>query len=143
MRHSMRDCVKSAESTKANRVCAIENHHLGEFTQSSPSGNSAPEPLRCELAIGIMSRLRGLLDSAICNEGEVLVLVPCKSIHTFGMREAIDVAFVNRQGRVLRAAQELPPNRFLSCRGASCVLERRGGSVNAWFKVGDVIGLLV
>ncbi|MDR1185359.1 MAG: DUF192 domain-containing protein [Coriobacteriales bacterium] len=103
----------------------------------------ASKPLRLELAVGLWPRMRGLLDSAVCDDGEVLILVPCKSIHTFGMRESIDVAFINRQGCVLKTVRELPPSRFLSCRGASCVLERRSGSVDEWFELGDVVGLFI
>jgi uncharacterized membrane protein (UPF0127 family) len=86
--------------------------------------------------------MKGLLDSAVCRQGEVLVLVPCSSIHTFGMREPIDVAFVDCRGRVLESVQGLMPNRCLSRRGARCVLERRGGfGGGVWFKPGEYIGL--
>jgi uncharacterized membrane protein (UPF0127 family) len=101
------------------------------------------KPLRFELAAGLWSRMRGLLGSVVCNNGEVLALVPCRSIHTFGMREAIDVAFVSRQGCVLKAVRKLPPNRLLSFRGAFYVLERRSGDGDAWFELGDVVELVV
>jgi uncharacterized membrane protein (UPF0127 family) len=99
------------------------------------------ESLRFELATGLLSRARGLLDPIVCRKGEVLVLAPCARIHTFGMQEAIDVAFVNRQGRVLKAQRGLLPNRFLACRDAVCVLERRSGGFGTWFDPGEVIRL--
>jgi uncharacterized membrane protein (UPF0127 family) len=40
----------------------------------------------------------------------VLVLEPCRQVHTFGMRFALDVAFCDRHGRVLRI-ESLPPTR--------------------------------
>jgi uncharacterized membrane protein (UPF0127 family) len=99
--------------------------------------------LRFEFAVGIGARARGLLSSAVCRRGEVLVLIPCKSIHTFGMADAIDVAFVDRQGRVLEATCGLPPNRLRYCKGATCVLERRSASGNSWFEKDETIELMV
>jgi uncharacterized membrane protein (UPF0127 family) len=99
------------------------------------------KPRRFELATGFLARIRGLLDPAVCNEGEVLVLAPCASIHTFGMRESIDVAFLDQKGCVLRAVQGLLPNRLLSCRGAACVLERRNQNAKSWYSSGETLGL--
>jgi uncharacterized membrane protein (UPF0127 family) len=68
--------------------------------------------------------------------------LPCKSIHTFGMKEALDVAFIDRQGRVLQVARDLPPGRLLACGAATGALERRASSDDEWFKIGDSIKLL-
>jgi uncharacterized membrane protein (UPF0127 family) len=99
--------------------------------------------LRFEFAVGIKARARGLLSPAVCKRGEVLVLIPCKSIHTFGMTDAIDVAFVDRRGHVLEATRGLPPNRLRYCRGAVCVLERRSAFGDSWFEKDEAIGLMV
>jgi uncharacterized membrane protein (UPF0127 family) len=99
--------------------------------------------VRFEFAVGIRARARGLLNPAVCKRGEVLLLTPCKSIHTFGMTDAIDVAFVDRQGRVLEAMRGLPPNRLRYCKGAACVLERRSAFGNSWFMKDEIIGLMV
>jgi uncharacterized membrane protein (UPF0127 family) len=85
--------------------------------------------------------MKGLLDSAVCERGEVLALLPCRSIHTFGMRCAIDVAFIDWQGRVLKAARNVAPNRMLSRKGALCVLERRSTPAAPWFSEGDTLKL--
>jgi hypothetical protein len=59
------------------------------------------------------SRLVGLLNRNHLPEGEGLLIVPCSSVHTFFMRFPIDVAFLDRKGRVLRVFISVPPFRLL------------------------------
>ncbi len=48
----------------------------------------------------------------------------CSSIHTIGMRTAIDIFFLDRQGYVLRIAHSVAPNiAHLSCPLATTVVE--------------------
>jgi uncharacterized membrane protein (UPF0127 family) len=98
---------------------------------------------RVELATGFLSRMRGLLNPVVCARGEVLLLAPCACIHTFGMSEAIDVAFVNQQGCVIKTMRGLAPNRLVSCKDSVCVLERRSGSSDVWFELGESLGLSI
>ena len=79
-------------------------------------------------------RLRGLLWSA--PDARAVALPRCRSIHTHGMSYAIDVAFVGRDGRVLRALRGLAPGGLASCPGASCVLERPASGL-PWVREGD------
>ena len=69
-----------------------------------------------------LSRLVGLLGTAAIAEGEGLWIVPCRSVHTIGMRYPIDVAFLDARGVVVGIQEALPPNRigrfFRSARGA-------------------------
>ncbi len=58
---------------------------------------------------------------------QALLLPGCSSVHTFGMRFAIDIAFLDRLGRVLRVVRTVPPRRMASCSGARAVLETRAG----------------
>lgn len=52
------------------------------------------------------------------------LLIPnCRSVHTFGMRFALDLYFLDAEGRVLDARLDLEPGRFAGCRGAASVLE--------------------
>ena len=62
-------------------------------------------------ALTVSERTRGLLDSAGLASGEALVISPCNSVHMFGMRFAIDVLFVRKDGRVVRAIPNLKPWR--------------------------------
>jgi len=69
-----------------------------------------------------LSRLVGLLGTAAIAEGGGLWIVPCRSVHTLGMRYPIDVAFLDALGVVVGIQEGLPPNRigrvFRDARGA-------------------------
>jgi uncharacterized membrane protein (UPF0127 family) len=80
---------------------------------------------RVYVATGAWIRLVGLawLDDLPENRG--LLLPRCNSIHTFGMRFALDVDFLGADGQTLRRCQAVPPRRVLWCRGAVAVLERK------------------
>lgn len=83
---------------------------------------------------GALQRLRGLLGTT--PQAEPVALVGCSSIHTFGMRYRIDVAFVASDWTVLAVWHAVPPGRVLSHPGSQVVLERphqRGG----WFVKGE------
>ena len=114
--------------------------------------------MRLCIACSIPRRLVGLLGGRACpGQSEVLLIAPCRSIHTFGMRVPIDVAFVDRDGCVCRTYLNLPPARFLSDRHACAVLERRTpeglacvegevpagppGIRDGWFHVGERVVL--
>ena len=94
---------------------------------------------RVLLATRLSSRLRGLLFSP-ASDG-LMVLLPCRDIHTFGMTYAIDVAFLDAQGMVVRAVRDVLPNRRLKCRNAVAVLERRAIPHEVWLEEGDRIAL--
>jgi uncharacterized protein len=57
-------------------------------------------------------RARGLLGFDGLESDHALLLERCRSIHTFGMRFAIDIAFLDRSYRVL-AVRRVPPMRVL------------------------------
>ncbi|MPT25452.1 MAG: DUF192 domain-containing protein [Achromobacter sp.] len=75
--------------------------------------------------------MRGLLGRRPPGDRSGILLMPCRAVHTFGMRYAIDVAFVSRQGRVLKLCRALPPRRIALCLGAVAVVEVRAGTVDA------------
>ena len=51
----------------------------------------------------------------------------CRSIHTFGMRFALDVVWLDARGRAIRVDRGVRPGRIRSCRGARSVLELPAG----------------
>jgi uncharacterized membrane protein (UPF0127 family) len=57
------------------------------------------------------TRLVGLLGRAHLEPGEGLLIAPCNSVHTFFMRFSIDVAFLDKDGLVIRAVAHLKPWR--------------------------------
>ncbi len=63
------------------------------------------------LANTFWSRLRGLLGAVPLQKEEGLILVGEKSIHTFFMSFAIDVVYVDKNYRVIRADANMIPYR--------------------------------
>jgi len=89
------------------------------------------------------SRMVGLLGRTHLAVGDGLLLSPAWSIHTWFMRIAIDVVFLDEHGRVLRVYPELPAWRLVSgTRKARTVLEFGAGTLAAApLARGDVIRL--
>ncbi|MBE2316287.1 DUF192 domain-containing protein [Solirubrobacter sp. CPCC 204708] len=56
-----------------------------------------------------------------------LELAPCRSVHTFGMRFALDLIWLDRSGAVVRVDEAVRPRRFRTCLAARSVIEVRGG----------------
>jgi uncharacterized membrane protein (UPF0127 family) len=73
------------------------------------------------------SRLLGLAWLDDLPDGVGLLIPRCRSVHTFGMRFALDVCFLDADGDVLRRVDAVPPRRLLWCRDATAVLERAAG----------------
>ncbi|NKJ50364.1 hypothetical protein CIC12_27305 [Burkholderia sp. SG-MS1] len=83
-------------------------------------------------------RLRGLLTRERLAPGEALLLERCASVHTFGMRFAIDVVFVDRNRRVVAIHREVPRCRVLFDLRAALTLEMpAGGASQHGLSVGD------
>jgi hypothetical protein len=98
-----------------------------------------PSALKISHARSFLARLGGLLSRAPLLDDEALYLAPCASIHTLFMRYAIDVAFVARDGRVLKLVT-VAPWRAAACLGAHGVLEMRAGQAG---RLGVVVGEVV
>lgn len=92
--------------------------------------------MNVEIACTLRSRFLGLHGRDAFDGA--LLLVPCKDIHTFAMRHAIDVAFVAADGAVLEAHRNVPPNRRLRNGRATATFERFANE-DAWFAPGDRI----
>lgn len=59
-------------------------------------------------------RVKGLLGEKELKSGQALILKPCNSVHTFFMRFPIDVLFVDKNNRVIKAIPSLRPFRLTS-----------------------------
>lgn len=96
--------------------------------------------VRYKLATTFWTRLRGLIGrkGPWLPAGCELIIVRCGSVHTFFMRQSIDVAFAGKDGRVLRVERGVRPRRLLRCPGASMTIERFavGGT---WYREGSGI----
>jgi|ERR1041384_3758370 uncharacterized membrane protein (UPF0127 family) len=84
---------------------------------------------RCHFANSVLKRMVGLLNRKALTSGEGLLLDRCYGIHTIGMRFPIDVLFLDKELRVMRAVQALPPFRTCVVRQAVYVLELPVGAI--------------
>jgi uncharacterized membrane protein (UPF0127 family) len=75
------------------------------------------------------SRRQGLLQHASLPGDSALIIAPCSAIHTFFMRFVIDVAFVARDGRVLKLRRDMPPRRIAAAWRAFAVIELAAGAL--------------
>lgn len=95
-----------------------------------PAAFDCPTPggqLRVRRATNFLTRARGLLFGPALDADEALLIAPCSSIHTFGMRYPIDVVFLDRHARVVQVSPEVGARRIRFGRGAVAVLELRAG----------------
>jgi uncharacterized membrane protein (UPF0127 family) len=69
------------------------------------------------------ARLLGLAFLERWEAGEGLLIPRCRGVHTFGMRFALDLVFLDGTGRVIELRRSVPPRRLARCGGASAVLE--------------------
>jgi uncharacterized membrane protein (UPF0127 family) len=81
-------------------------------------------------ATTVGARLLGLAFLRELPHGHALLIPDCRSVHTFGMRFPIDVAFLDEAGEMLRVERTVPPRRVLFCRGAFAVLEVSAGGLD-------------
>jgi uncharacterized membrane protein (UPF0127 family) len=67
-------------------------------------------------------RLRGLLGHRE-PPPFALRLERCRCVHTFGMRFALDLHWLDADGALLRIDRAVPPGRVRACRGARAIVE--------------------
>jgi len=91
------------------------------------------------------TRLVGLLRRRSLNPDEALWLVPCKGVHTFGMKFPIDVLFLNRRGSVVQMLSRLAPRSFsgLSWRSHSVLELPEGVIEKSNTEIGDAMDVSV
>lgn len=82
---------------------------------------------RIEIANTSSKRRKGLLGRNALAAGEGLWIVPCESVHTFGMRFPIDLIYLDREKRVKKVRHSVPPQRLSACLSAHSVIELASG----------------
>jgi|ERR1700734_1672005 len=98
---------------------------------------------RLELAGTGESRRKGLLGREGLSPGEGLWISPCESVHTFFMRFAIDLVYLDRQQRVKKVRSNVGPWRLSACFSAHSVLELPVGTITAsQTESGDTVEIL-
>lgn len=83
---------------------------------------------RATLADDSRARRTGLLKHARLEPGQGLWITPCEAVHTFWMKFAIDVVFLDRRKRVRKVRAAVPPWRISACLTAHSVLELPAGT---------------
>ena len=96
---------------------------------------------RLHTAFDSASRRSGLLGEVTWPAGSALVIAPCQAVHTIGMRFPIDVMFVDRDGRIVKARRGLGPWRMAAAWRAFAAVELSVGSVTDGLRVGDRVRL--
>jgi uncharacterized membrane protein (UPF0127 family) len=96
----------------------------------------------CQIADSPWSRLKGLLGMEKLRPGNGLLLRPANMVHTWFMRFAIDVVFVDADMKIVGITHGAGPWRLTGRRGARAVIElpagecaRRGVETGARLKV--------
>ncbi len=77
------------------------------------------------------SRRRGLLGVNGLQPGRALIIAPTNAIHTWFMRFDIDVAFVAKDGRVVKIRHRLKPWRMSGAIRGFAVVELTAGALAA------------
>jgi uncharacterized membrane protein (UPF0127 family) len=83
-----------------------------------------------EVTGGARARMKGLLGRDAIDGA--LLLRPCRNVHTFGMRFAIDVAFCDASGTVLRTSTLRPWRVSAIVPRAAFAIEAEAGAFDRW-----------
>lgn len=91
---------------------------------------------RVRVAVGPHARLLGLALLDLEQAGGGLLIPRCRSVHTFGMLFALDIVFLDQEGRPLAVRRNVPPRRLASERRAAAVLELPAAGASASLAAG-------
>ena len=93
---------------------------------------------RLEVGQGVWQRSVGLIGRASLAPDSGLWLEPCNGVHTWFMRYAIDVVYLDRTGIVLHVAANVRPWRLcLPMKGCRSILELPSGAAE---RIGILVG---
>jgi len=90
-----------------------------------PAPSLPPQLAACDVrcARDPLARLLGLAGLRSLPPHVGLLLPRTRSVHTFGMRFALDLIWLDGEGRVIRMDRGVPPGRVRGCRAARAVVE--------------------
>lgn len=102
--------------------------------------NGQSTSLRLKKADRFFSRLHGWLFHTEIHDHDALLISPCNSVHTFGMRFCIDVAFINTNNEVTKIVTNLKPNRSCMSWSASQCIEFKTQTIQDLnLRLGDIL----
>lgn len=73
-------------------------------------------------------RRTGLLKHERLEPGDGLWIMPCESVHTFFMKFAIDLVYLDKKQKVRKIRHAVPPWRLSACLTAHSILELPAGT---------------
>ncbi|MFN7998027.1 MAG: DUF192 domain-containing protein [Bryobacteraceae bacterium] len=73
----------------------------------------------------------GLLKHTGLDAGQGLWIVPCESVHSFFMKFAIDLVYLDRKRKVRKVRHRMVPWRMSVCLTAHSILELPAGTVKS------------
>lgn len=82
-------------------------------------------------AASAWERTRGLLGRPQLRSGEGMLIRRCGMVHTLGMAYALDLAFLDKAGRVRKLVRGLVPARMAGSLSACATLEMAPGTLDA------------
>jgi uncharacterized membrane protein (UPF0127 family) len=82
-----------------------------------------------EVADTSEKRRVGLLRHERLAPGEGLWIKPCESVHTFFMKFAIDLVYIDKKLKVRKVCRAVPPWRLSACLTAHSILELPAGTI--------------
>jgi uncharacterized membrane protein (UPF0127 family) len=87
----------------------------------------------CGVADNPLTRMKGLLGRETLDENEGLLIVPCSSIHMWGMKFPLDVIFLTRENVVTDFVENIAPGKIYASKRhhgkAHAALEVAAGTV--------------
>jgi uncharacterized membrane protein (UPF0127 family) len=93
-----------------------------------------------EVADSGPKRNKGLLGRDGLAQGEGLWIVPCEAVHTFAMRFAIDLVYLDRNRKIKKLRSAVPPWRLSGCLTAHSIIELPPGTIcNTQTQRGDTL----
>jgi uncharacterized membrane protein (UPF0127 family) len=93
-----------------------------------------------EVADSGAKRSKGLLGRKGLSPGEGLWILPCDSVHTFGMQFSIDLVYLDRKHRIRKVQSNVHPWRISVCLSAHSIIELPSGTIReTQSRVGDVL----
>jgi hypothetical protein len=103
---------------------------------------------RCEVMVAdnFWTRFKGLMGkkSETIEQMGGLLIKPCSQIHTFFMKCAIDVIYLDRDNRIIKIEEAIPPGKCCKLvKGSKSLVEFPINSINKYgFKENDKVEVL-
>jgi uncharacterized protein len=89
--------------------------------------------VRIAVADGVVARLAGLAGMRALAPQTGLLIPGCRSVHTLGMRFALDLIWLGEEGRIVDVSAAVRPGRVVTLAHARAVVECRAGMGAVFF----------